>query len=159
MSVALTVGRLRELIAGLPDDTRVRPDWAGDPPADHEPGVRIDGASVGDEEGTKELLIHVGLFYLDDVDDDEEEYAEESSTSISYGPKHDVTASAGDADKHRYIAHGTDANGEFRLEVNAANPTDAFLEVALARPGDVNITHLVDAENNDVLGLVNREEL
>lgn len=61
----LTIGVLRELIKDLPDDTHFKPDWAGEPPGDHEPGVEITGAALmTDPKGTRYLSIKVKLFYL-----------------------------------------------------------------------------------------------
>jgi hypothetical protein len=63
----LTVGDIRRLIADLPDDAPVYPDWGGNPPADHEPGVEIIGAEYGgaaQDVGEPHLRILVGLFYL-----------------------------------------------------------------------------------------------
>jgi len=67
----MRVGQLRSLIEGLPDDCTVRPKWVpGSEPGDHEPGVRLCGFEVDGDE----LLARVELFYLDDLDDwDEEE--------------------------------------------------------------------------------------
>jgi hypothetical protein len=45
------------------------PDWnEGMIPADHEPGVRIDGASIGERDGEPCLSIKVSLFYLDEIE-------------------------------------------------------------------------------------------
>lgn len=64
----MTVGELRAIIAGLPDDANVRPQWrAGDEPQDHAPGVVLHGFDVSGGE----LIARVGLFYLDDIDDAE----------------------------------------------------------------------------------------
>jgi hypothetical protein len=66
VSDKLTVGHLRRVIEGLPDDTIIRPDWQDGPPQDHEPGVELFGFEA--ERG--ELLAKVGLFYLDEVEDE-----------------------------------------------------------------------------------------
>lgn len=61
---ALTVGALRKLLEGMPDDAPIFPTWANDDamPSDHEPGVEIHGFSVDGES----LAVLVSLFYLDD---------------------------------------------------------------------------------------------
>jgi hypothetical protein len=68
----MTVGQLRELIANVPDDYTVRPQWvAGKEPKDHEPGVRLERFDVDGQSG--ELLARVSLFYLDEIEDEEDE--------------------------------------------------------------------------------------
>ena len=65
----MTVGQLRELIADLPDTCTIRPQWVpGSEPQDHEPGVKLSGFDVMDGE----LLARVELFYLDEIEDEEE---------------------------------------------------------------------------------------
>ena len=62
----MTVGELRSVIAGLPDTTPIRPQWAaGSEPGDHEPGVSLLGFDVLDGQ----LLARVELFYLDELED------------------------------------------------------------------------------------------
>lgn len=64
----LTVGLLRRVIADLPDDAIIRPAWAHSmTPGDNEPGVVLQGFDVCDGE----LLALVGLFYLDDITEDQ----------------------------------------------------------------------------------------
>jgi hypothetical protein len=70
----MTVGDLRKLIADLPDDMNVRPQWLpGEEPGDHEPGVEIHGFDVANGE----LLVRISLFYLDEIDE-----APECSTPV-----------------------------------------------------------------------------
>lgn len=67
----MTVGELRSVIAGLSDDTPIRPQWLpGSEPGDHEPGVSLVSFDVGDGE----LLARVELFYLDEIVDGPEEH-------------------------------------------------------------------------------------
>jgi len=69
----MTVGQLRSLIEGLHDDCTVRPQWVpGSEPGDHEPGVSLCGFDVDGDE----LLVRVELFYLDDLDY-EDDYEDE----------------------------------------------------------------------------------
>lgn len=63
----LTVGKLKKLIAKLPDDAGVYPDWAsGCVPGDDEPGVELVGAKVE----TDYLSLKIKLFYFKNEDDD-----------------------------------------------------------------------------------------
>lgn len=63
----MTVGELRKLIADLPDDAAIRPQWNdGEEPGDSSPGVVLHGFDFHDGE----LLARVGLFWLDDIADD-----------------------------------------------------------------------------------------
>jgi hypothetical protein len=70
MARPLTVGKLKRLMEGLPDDAPVRPDWARDcTPDDSQPGVEITTASVEQGRGRDKsgyyLSVKVKLFYLD----------------------------------------------------------------------------------------------
>lgn len=66
----LTVGELRKLIAQLPDEALIYPNWAeGCLPNDNEPGVEIVGIISGwDVQARKDFLsVEVRLFYPDDL--------------------------------------------------------------------------------------------
>ena len=61
----LTVGKLRRLLAKLPDEAMIWPDWAaGEHPEDHDPGVEVRGFSIGDQKGFPYLSVKVAIFYL-----------------------------------------------------------------------------------------------
>jgi hypothetical protein len=64
----LTVADVRRAIEGLPDTTRVYPDWAdGRVPNDDDPGVEVlDIERRQVPNGEPYLAIRVGLFYVDD---------------------------------------------------------------------------------------------
>ena len=62
----MTVGNLRKLIANLPDDAGIHPDW-DDPPDDDSPGVTLGGFKVGSYKGGgKYLSVLVALAYPED---------------------------------------------------------------------------------------------
>lgn len=73
----LTVGALRAVIDGLPDETPIGPDWRADVgPRDSEPGVEIFGferRGPGRGYDTEHVVVRVGLFYLEDLDEEEDE--------------------------------------------------------------------------------------
>lgn len=72
----MTIGELREAIKDLPADAPVCIDWAlGEAPRDHDPGVRLFGWNT-DEKGN--LIMRVGLFYLDELDDEYFEIEEDN---------------------------------------------------------------------------------
>jgi len=74
-----SIGAIRQAIEGLPDDAPYFPDWAGDPPDDHEPGVRFCGVRriEKDHNGDPGLSILVELAYLDEADDWDEDWDED----------------------------------------------------------------------------------
>ena len=56
MFEAETVGELRRLIEGLPDDALIKPDWEERIPSDSEPGVKIGKVRVKEfSDGTQYL--------------------------------------------------------------------------------------------------------
>jgi hypothetical protein len=81
----LTVADVRRAIDGLPDTTRVYPDWAdGRVPNDDDPGVEVlDIESRQLPGGEPYLAIRVGLFYLDDDADWVEETTDETVPGAS----------------------------------------------------------------------------
>ena len=74
----MTIGELRVVIKDLLDDVPVCIDWAlGEAPRDHEPGVKLFGWDV--EQGN--LVMRVGLFYLDELSDEQDfEITEDDAT-------------------------------------------------------------------------------
>jgi hypothetical protein len=70
---ALTVKQLRELIAELPDDAKILPDFDGPAPDDTEPGVSLGGFAICDIGGGPYLSVKVSLFYLNE-DEHEADY-------------------------------------------------------------------------------------
>jgi hypothetical protein len=62
----LTIRDVRRLIADLPDQAPVLPDWAEGPPQDHEPGVEIVGIAIADRGAGPHLSMKVRLFYLEE---------------------------------------------------------------------------------------------
>lgn len=76
-----SIGAIRQAIEGLPDDAPYFPDWAGDPPDDHEPGVRFCGVRriEKDHNGDPGLSILVELAYLDEADDWDEDWDEDDT--------------------------------------------------------------------------------
>jgi hypothetical protein len=74
----VTIGELRVIIKDLRDDVPVCIDWAlGEAPRDHEPGVKLFGWDV--EQGN--LVMRVGLFYLDELSDEQDfEITEDDAT-------------------------------------------------------------------------------
>lgn len=69
----MSVPRLRKLLADLPDNARILPDWFGNPPSDDEPGVTVEGFDIEtDADGDKYLSVKVSLFNLNEEDDDED---------------------------------------------------------------------------------------
>ena len=67
MSKKQTVGDIRKLIEGLPDDAFYSPDWADGPPGDAEPAVTVVGFEVREGGNEKYLSVLVGIEYLDDI--------------------------------------------------------------------------------------------
>lgn len=68
----LTVGELRKIMEGLPDEAAILPTWAsGYIPGDYEPGVEITDILKypADEQGPEYLGVAMILFYLNDEDD------------------------------------------------------------------------------------------
>lgn len=64
---SLTVGKLRELIADLPAETQIYPDWQpGYLPGEYEPGVEITGITLAGDKRGKYLSIEVKLFQLEE---------------------------------------------------------------------------------------------
>lgn len=74
----MTIAELKQAIQDLPDDSSVCIDWAlGEAPRDHEPGVKLFGWDV--EQGN--LVMRVGLFYLDELSDEQDvEMTEDDAT-------------------------------------------------------------------------------
>lgn len=72
MKTPLTVGVIRRLIAGQPDDARVLPDWgAGHEPAEHEPFVELLGAEWMTAGKYSYLSITVRLISLEEIEAEE----------------------------------------------------------------------------------------
>ena len=75
----LSVGHIRRLIADLPDDAEISPDWFDGPPGDDRPAVVLHAVTVRGGE----LLALVSLIDLDDEDawdfDDDPDTEEDDS--------------------------------------------------------------------------------
>jgi hypothetical protein len=82
----LTVGGLRKLIADLPDEALIFPDWAHGPPHNEAPAVEVLGFALEQKQNTADgkpyLSVQVDVVYLEDMenlerstdrDDDDEE--------------------------------------------------------------------------------------
>lgn len=68
----LTVGHLRKVVLGLPNDAPVFPDWF-EPPGKQDPAVGVDAFRVQQNpDGTQYLALLVSLHGLDEFGDDEE---------------------------------------------------------------------------------------
>jgi len=63
----MTVGELRSVLAELPDDAPLYPEWNDRIPRDHEPAVRLHGFRA--VKGEAQAL--VSLVYLDEVTEEE----------------------------------------------------------------------------------------
>lgn len=71
----LTVGALRSLIDGLPDDTPIGVEWEpGEAPSDNAPAVRIFGFRGCRWAGQEYVNAMVGLAWLDELPDDEQAF-------------------------------------------------------------------------------------
>jgi hypothetical protein len=89
----LNLGELRALTKDLPDSTEIRPDWDDDgPPSDEEPGIKVTGFAITDRRKDGPYLsVLVNLFYLSEIDpDDEESDPDEPTTDFDFGPKGDT---------------------------------------------------------------------
>lgn len=89
----LNLGELRALTKDLPDSTEIRPDWDDDgPPSDEEPGITVTGFAITDRRKDGPYLsVLVNLFYLDEIDpDDEDTDPDEPNTDFGFGPKGDT---------------------------------------------------------------------
>lgn len=68
----MNVGELRKLLEQLPDDADINPDWSS-PPGDDDPAVTLEGFAIRGISGGRYLSVLVGLQYLDDVDEDNDD--------------------------------------------------------------------------------------
>lgn len=76
--IATTLGELRQIINGLPDDTLIFPDWNGGPPGDEDPAVIVHGFVVRSTKGghiagprRPYLSVLVSIQYLYDFEAEE----------------------------------------------------------------------------------------
>jgi hypothetical protein len=71
MAAMMTVGELRKLIEDMPARAKIQPEWFKGPPNDFEPGVSVHGFKIGHDAIDPYLKVMVGLFYLEDEEDDD----------------------------------------------------------------------------------------
>jgi hypothetical protein len=74
---SMTVGGLKAVMANLPDDAPIFPDWAYGPPGDDMPVVEVCRFAVGKGDRTADgrpyLSVLVDVIPLDEVEGEEEE--------------------------------------------------------------------------------------
>ena len=74
----LTVGWLRQQIDGLDDSVKITPDWEYGPPGDGDPAVVVHVFHVRRPDGEPpELIVRVGIEYLNDFEEEDEDEDEE----------------------------------------------------------------------------------
>lgn len=69
----VTVGDVLSACSGLPDGSRVLPDWSGGPPGDSEPAVRLDFVRASADEDGPYLSVGVSLVHLEDIEGEDED--------------------------------------------------------------------------------------
>lgn len=74
----VTVGDIRQAMAGLPDEALLILEWADGPPGDADPAVAVYSFAAGkDLDGTPGLVAFVGICYLDEFESDEDDDTED----------------------------------------------------------------------------------